>query len=125
MIEKAINKNLINYRISLEIVGNSLNMLIHKGNTKLLPQQLSGYEAFALELSTKQVLNRFSTVGTSQLLILDEGFDVIDNSNLEIFGQLLKDITKRYKHILLISHNEMVKTLATSSITPTSIMHTT
>ena len=70
-IEESINANLMNYWIQLELDVNSLRLIVHKSNLVLQPQQLSGYEAFALELSTKQTLNKFSTVGTSQILILD------------------------------------------------------
>lgn len=118
-LTESINSNLHNYRISLELKDTDLKLLIHKDSMILQPQQLSGYEAFALELSAKYTLNKFSSVGTSKLLVLDEGFDVIDETNLELFTVFLNThLMKHYKHILLISHNETVKSIATKSITP-------
>ena len=120
-IQDSINSNLINYRIGLTLDGNSLHLTVHKKSIVLQPQQLSGYEAFALELSTKQTLNRFSTVGTSQVLILDEGFDVLDIHNKEIFQMLLQRLKSQYRHILLISHDDYIKSMSDVIITPDSV----
>ena len=121
ILEDNINKNLDNYRIGLKLESNALNLSIHKGAYVLQPCQLSGYEAFALEMSTKRVLNHFSTVGTSQILLLDEGFDVIDSNNLEVFNSLLQKMKTYYKHIMLISHSSTIKDMVEHVITPNSI----
>tara|TARA_B110000908_G_scaffold131960_1_gene155338 strand:+ start:1265 stop:5461 length:4197 start_codon:yes stop_codon:yes gene_type:complete len=121
-VQKNINKHLSNYHITL-VQGdkNTLNLLVHKNTLTLLPQQLSGFESFALELASKRVLTHFSTVGTSQFLAIDEGFDVIDQSNLEQFQQNLYDMLGHYRHIILISHNETIKNMTQHILTPQSI----
>ncbi len=122
VLANSINLSLSTYYIKLASdQNNGIRLSIYKNNKELNVQQLSGYETFALEIATKRALNIFSTVGTSQLFIMDEGFDVIDASNLEYFSTLLQDFKTTYKHVILISHDENIKSMVEHTITPDSI----
>ena len=46
------------------------------------------------------------------MLIIDEGFGALDETNLEACGKLLHSLKKWFKNILVISHIDAIKDVA-------------
>ena len=120
-IQDHINNYLTTFYISLSLSGNEIAMIINKEGQTLHTQQLSGYESFQLDIVSKVVLNTLSSVGTSTFLSIDEGFDVIDNTNLDLFIEFLQSLQTRYNQIFLISHTSSIKDISSRVITPQNI----
>lgn len=91
-----------------------IDLSIHYGEKVRCPLQLSGQERLIFDLATKVVLNHYDQYSSkSNILIMDEGTDVLDNENVEVLKDLFETIKIKYKQIFVISHNEAIQHLAT------------
>ena len=50
------------------------------------------------------------------ILIIDEGFGTLDETNLEACGKLLISLKKWFKNIIIISHIDTIKDIVDNSI---------
>ena len=50
------------------------------------------------------------------MLIIDEGFGALDETNLEACSKLLESLKKYFKNILVISHIDAIKDIADNTI---------
>jgi DNA repair exonuclease SbcCD ATPase subunit len=50
------------------------------------------------------------------MLIIDEGFGSLDETNLAACGRLLQSLKKSFKNILVISHIDQIKDVVDSTI---------
>jgi exonuclease SbcC len=50
------------------------------------------------------------------MLMIDEGFGSLDETNLEACGKLLQSLKKWFKNILVISHIDAIKDIVDNNI---------
>jgi exonuclease SbcC len=50
------------------------------------------------------------------MLMIDEGFGTLDETNLEACGKLLQSLKKWFKNILVISHIDAIKDIVDNNI---------
>jgi len=69
----------------------------------------SGYEKTISSLSLRCVLTKISTLPKPNIVVMDEVFGKIANENLEMVGSFFLKIKNYFEHIILISHNELIR----------------
>jgi DNA repair exonuclease SbcCD ATPase subunit len=83
-------------------------IFIYKKNG-LIFSVLSGAENFILNAAILSVLGSILNMTTPPLLVIDEGFSVLDKDHIEGLPILLNFIKTKFNYILYISHNDDIK----------------
>ena len=118
-INNEINKILAgvsNFNISLEDDGTNLNVYIDYGDSKRVIECASGMEKMITSIAIRVALINISALPKSNMLIIDEGFGALDDSNIEACSRLLKSLKKYFKTILIISHVDSIKDIVDKNI---------
>jgi len=66
-------------------------------------------EKMISSLAIRVALINVSTMSKTNMLIIDEGFGALDETNLEACSRLLQSLKKWFRNILVISHVDMIK----------------
>ena len=69
----------------------------------------SGYERTISSLALRSVLTKISSLPKPNVVVMDEVFGKIADENLEMVGEFFKKIKSYFEHILLISHNPLIR----------------
>lgn len=76
--------------------------------TKLL-ESGSGYEKTISSLALRSVLTKISSLPKPNVIVMDEVFGKIADENLDMVGEFFKKIKNYFDHILVISHNPLIR----------------
>jgi len=76
----------------------------------------SGMEKMMASLAIRVALINVSTLPKTNMLIIDEGFGALDETNLESCSKLLKTFKKWFKNIIIISHIDAIKDIVDNTI---------
>lgn len=107
-LQAEINRILLpytNYR--LEISSTQFICRNSQTNQALSCSRLSGYEKLVLELALKACFNKYCAHNRSSMFIVDEGFDVMDQSNFDRIDRLCAQLHEEYDTLVLISQREL------------------
>jgi DNA repair exonuclease SbcCD ATPase subunit len=69
----------------------------------------SGYEKSIASFALRAVLTRVSSLPKPNVVVMDEVFGKVADENLEMVGEFFKKIKNYFDHILLISHNPLIR----------------
>jgi DNA repair exonuclease SbcCD ATPase subunit len=69
----------------------------------------SGYERTISSLAIRSVLTKISALPKPNIIVMDEVFGKIADENLEMVGEFFKKIKIYFDHILVISHNPLIR----------------
>jgi DNA repair exonuclease SbcCD ATPase subunit len=69
----------------------------------------SGYERTISSLALRSVLTKISSLPKPNIVVMDEVFGKIADENLELVGEFFKKIKNYFDHILVISHNSLIR----------------
>lgn len=69
----------------------------------------SGYEKTISSLALRSVLTKISSLPKPNVVVMDEVFGKIADENLEMVGEFFKKIKSYFEHIILISHNPLIR----------------
>ena len=69
----------------------------------------SGYEKTVASLALRAVLTKVSSLPKPNIVVMDEIFGKIADENLELVGEFFKKIKIYFEHILVISHNPLIR----------------
>jgi DNA repair exonuclease SbcCD ATPase subunit len=100
-----------NFTIDLEapVDSNEMNIYIDYGDSRRPIECASGMEKMLSSLAIRVALINVSMLPKSDILIIDEGFGALDESNVEACSRLLQSLKNYFKSIFIISHVEAVK----------------
>jgi exonuclease SbcC len=73
-------------------------------------------EKMISSLAIRVALINVSSLPKSSMLIIDEGFGSLDETNLEACGRLLQSLKKWFKNIIIISHIDAIKDIVDNTI---------
>ena len=82
---------------------------IDYGDSKRIIELGSGMEKMISSLAIRVALLNVSSLPKTNMLIIDEGFGTLDESNVEACNRLLSSLKKWFKNILVITHVDSVK----------------
>lgn len=69
----------------------------------------SGYERTIASLALRSVLTKISSLPKPNIVVMDEVFGKIADENLEMVGEFFKKIKNYFEHIIVISHNPLIR----------------
>ena len=69
----------------------------------------SGYEKTISSLAIRSILTKISSLPKPNIIVMDEVFGKIADFNLEMVGEFFVKIKNYFEHIILISHNPLLK----------------
>ena len=95
--------------LDAEIDSNAMDIYINYGDSKRIIELASGMEKMMASLALRVALINMSSLPKTNILIIDEGFGALDETNLEACGKLLHSLKKWFKNIVVISHVDSVK----------------
>jgi DNA repair exonuclease SbcCD ATPase subunit len=69
----------------------------------------SGYEKTISSLALRSVLTKISSLPKPNIVVMDEVFGKVADENLEMVGEFFKKIKNYFEHIIVISHNPLIR----------------
>ncbi len=120
-----ILKGVVGFTVVLEadLETNAMNVFIDYGDSRRIIELASGMEKMISSLAIRVALINVSSLPKTTMLIIDEGFGTLDETNLESCGRLLQSLKKWFKNIIIISHIDAIKDIVdhTVDITKTGV----
>ena len=113
-----ILQGVVGFTIELEadLESNAMDIYINYGDSRRIIELASGMEKMMASLAIRVALINVSTLPKTNMLIIDEGFGALDETNLESCGKLLVSFKKYFKNIIIISHIDAIKDIVDNSI---------
>lgn len=106
-VNKMISKYL-DLQISFESDNKKgIQLLIQKNNKPVNIKCLSGFELFMIDICTKLCIIDESNGCITNMFMIDEGLDVIDENNWNNLSNILSLITDKYPILLMITHRKL------------------
>ena len=97
--------------------SNSIEIYINYGDRRRIIELGSGMEKMIASIAIRVALTNISSLPKSDMLIIDEGFGVLDESNLESCARLLQNLKNYFRKILIISHVDAIKDIVDNVLT--------
>lgn len=99
-------------------------LLVPKDGEKMRPLELaSGAQKFLASLAMRVALLRISSLPRCTTFVVDEGFGKLDPSNIEGVSRIFDVLRTSFKHVLIVSHLEVLKDIVDDSIEITTDEH--
>ena len=100
-----------NFTIDLDapVDSNEMNIYLDYGDSRRPIECASGMEKMLSSLAIRVALINVSMLPKSDILIIDEGFGALDETNVESCSRLLQSLKNYFKSIFIISHVDAVK----------------
>jgi len=113
-----ILKGVVGFTVDLEadLESNSMDIYINYGDSKRIVELGSGMEKMMASLAIRVALINVSSLPKTSMLMIDEGFGALDETNLEACGKLLQTLKKWFKNIIVISHIDEIKDIVDNNI---------
>ena len=96
-------------RLVADSGSNAMDVYIDYGDSSRIIELASGMEKMMASLAIRVALINVSSLPKTNILIIDEGFGSLDDTNIEMCSILLQSLKKWFKHIMIISHVDAVK----------------
>jgi DNA repair exonuclease SbcCD ATPase subunit len=113
-----ILKGVVDFTVILEadLDSNAMDIYIDYGDSRRIVELGSGMEKMLASLAIRVALINISSLPKTNMLMIDEGFGALDETNLEACGKLLHSLKKWFKNIIVISHIDTVKDIVDNTI---------
>jgi DNA repair exonuclease SbcCD ATPase subunit len=113
-----ILKGVVGFTVELEadLDSNSMDIYINYGDSRRIIELGSGMEKMMASLAIRVALINVSSLPKTSMLMIDEGFGALDETNLEACGKLLQSLKKWFKNIVIISHIDEIKDIVDNNI---------
>lgn len=96
--------------------SNNIEIYIVYDEKKRIIELGSGMEKMISSIAIRVALTSISSLPKSDMLIIDEGFGALDESNLEACARLLQNLKGYFKKIVIISHVDAIKDVVDNMI---------
>jgi len=106
-----ILQGVVGFTVELESTpgSNDMEIYINYGDSRRVIECGSGMEKMMASMAIRVALINISSLPRADLLIIDEGFGALDETNVEACNRLLSSFKKWFRNILVISHVDAVK----------------
>jgi len=113
-----ILQGVVGFTVELEAdsSSNAMDIYINYGDSKRIIECGSGMEKMLSSLAMRVALINISSLPKSDILIIDEGFGTLDDTNVEACNRLLISLKRWFKCIFVISHIDGIKDVADNII---------
>lgn len=89
--------------------SSDMDIYLNYGDSKRVVECGSGMEKMMSSLAIRVALINITSLPKSDILIIDEGFGALDDTNVEACTRLLDSLKRWFKSIFVISHVDAVK----------------
>jgi len=96
--------------------SNSMDIYINYGDSRRIIELASGMEKMMSSLAIRVALINVSSLTKTNILIIDEGFGALDETNIEACSRLLESLKKWFRNIIVISHVDAIKDSVDNSL---------
>ena len=103
-------------KLDADVDSNALDIYLDYGDSKRIIELASGMEKMISSLAMRVALLNVSSLPKTDILIIDEGFGALDETNVEACNRLLTSLKKWFKNILVITHVDAVKDVVDQTI---------
>lgn len=112
-INKILN-GIVDFTLELEKdeEGDNIDAFINYGDSRRIIELGSGMEKMIASIALRVALINVSSVPKSDMLIIDEGFGSLDDTNTEACNRLLISLKRYFRIVLVITHQDAVKDVA-------------
>lgn len=119
----AILQGVVDFTVTIEPPkqGNAMNIYLDYGDSKRILEAGSGMEKMISSLAIRVALINISSLPKTDMLIIDEGFGALDESNVEACNRLLVSLKRWFKNILVITHVDGIKDVADNLLEITKV----
>lgn len=106
-----ILQGIVDFTVELEtdIDSNEMDVYINYGETRRLIELASGMEKMISAIAIRIALINASCLPKSDMFIIDEGFGVLDDENLEACNRFLVSLKRWFRCVLIITHIDGIK----------------
>jgi len=119
-IEQEVNEilsQIVPFGLMMHLDGKNIDAHIIYDETRYWPVELaSGMEKFVSNLAIRVALTNISNMPRPNFLAIDEGFGVLDQSNLNSLSLLFDYLKTQYKFCVIISHLEVMRDMVNDHI---------
>ena len=95
---------------------NAMDVFINYGDSRRVIELASGMEKMMSSLAIRVALINVSSLTKTNMLIIDEGFGALDETNIESCSRLLESLKKWFRNIIIISHVDEIKDVVDNSL---------
>lgn len=96
--------------------SNDMEIYINYGDSRRIIECGSGMEKMMSSIAIRAALTNLSSLPKADVFIVDEGFGALDGKNLESCSSLLRELTKYFKSVIIISHVDGIKDIVDNVI---------
>jgi DNA repair exonuclease SbcCD ATPase subunit len=106
-----ILNGIVDFVVTLDMIDEtgSLDVYIDYGDSARIIELASGMEKMIASIAIRVALINVSSLPKTDMLIIDEGFGELDESNIEACGTLLRSLTRWFKSLIIITHIDTLK----------------
>jgi len=113
--------SILNYYVKFEIMiaYNNKKLTIYKKDkdgTITNSHKMSGYETLMTNIAFRLALNNINKLFKTDFFVIDEAFAFCDDDSISKMQNLFEYMKYLYKYIIVISHNEQIKSYADRDI---------
>jgi DNA repair exonuclease SbcCD ATPase subunit len=107
----SILQGVVGFTVELEadLDSNSMDIFINYGDSRRVIELASGMEKMMSSMAIRVALINISSLPKTNMLIIDEGFGALDDTNIEACAKLLESFKRWFKNIIVISHVDAIK----------------
>lgn len=109
-----ILSGIVDFTVELEHDSETdqLEFFLNYGDSRRIIELGSGMEKAVGSIALRVALRNISSLPKSDFLIIDEGFGVFDDVNVEAVSRLLTSLKRYFRVIMIITHIDSVKDIA-------------
>jgi DNA repair exonuclease SbcCD ATPase subunit len=113
-----ILQGVVGFTVELEadIDTNAMDVFIDYGDSRRVIELASGMEKMMSSLAIRVALINVSSLTKTNMLIIDEGFGALDETNIAACSRLLESLKKWFRNIIIISHVDEIKDIVDNSL---------
>lgn len=113
-----ILQGVVDFTVALEVdtESNSMDIYIDYGDSRRIVELASGMEKMIASMAIRVALINVSSLPKTDMLIIDEGFGTLDESNIAACARLLESFKQWFRLVIVISHIDGIKDIADSII---------
>lgn len=118
-IEKTVNdilNQITDFTVSFVSDGKNVDTYINYNDRKWPLELASGMEKFTSSLAIRIALLNISNLPRPNFMILDEGFSVLDSSNIQTMSTLFAFLKNTFDFVIIISHLDAMRDFVDSHL---------
>lgn len=105
-----------NVTLDVDLSSNAMDIFIEDSNSTREIELGSGAEKMVASLALRIALLNLSSLPKSDIFVIDEGFGALDESNLQMVMDFLRDLKNVFKTILIVTHVAPLKDIVDSIV---------